>query len=429
MSQIGWLPRHANLTRLRAFLRPGRQMRRREFVKLIATSAAAWPLGTYAQEAHEPAINIGVLTDMSGLFATLAGAGSVAAAEMAVQDFGGEVLGRKVRVLFGDHKQKVDVAGALATEWFNDEHVGAVVDMPNSTVALAIQKLARDREKISITVSAGSSDLTGKDCTSTGFHWAYDTYSNTVGLARAMVGFGLDTWYFITADYAFGWSMEQDASVAVEKAGGRVVGRSRHPLNTDNFNEFLSAAQDSGAKVIALANGGGDTINAVKQAAEIGISPRSQTLVPLLVFISDVHTLGLDVAKGMTFIDGFYWDADDQTRAWSKQFFDRRKVMPTMTHAGVYSSVLHYLRAVHAAGTDEAKAVATKMRELRVNDFFAKGGEARADGRLIHDMYLVEVKAPEESRRPWDYYKILSIIPGDQAFRPVGEGKCHLVPA
>ena len=404
-------------------------MRRREFMKLIATSAAAWPLGTYAQESHERAINIGVLTDLSGLFATLAGAGSVAAAEMAVQDFGGEVLGRKVRVLFGDHKQKVDVAGALATQWFNDEYVGAIVDMPNSTVALAIQKLAHDREKISITVSAGTSDLTGKDCTNTGFHWAYDTYSNTVGLARAMVGFGLDTWYFITADYAFGWSMEQDASVAVEKAGGRVIGRSRHPLNTDNFNEFLSAAQDSGAKVIALANGGGDTINAVKQAAEIGISPRSQTLVPLLVFISDVHTLGLDVAKGMTFIDGFYWDADDQKRAWSKQFFDRRKVMPTMTHAGVYSSVLHYLRAVRGAGTDEAKAVASKMRELRVNDFFAKGGEVRADGQLIHDMYLVEVKAPEESRRPWDYYKILSIISGDQAFRPLGEGKCRLAPA
>ena len=404
-------------------------MRRREFMKLIATSAAAWPLGTYAQESHERAINIGVLTDLSGLFATLAGAGSVAAAEMAVQDFGGEVLGRKVRVLFGDHKQKVDVAGALATQWFNDEYVGAIVDMPNSTVALAIQKLAHDREKISITVSAGTSDLTGKDCTNTGFHWAYDTYSNTVGLARAMVGIGLDTWYFITADYAFGWSMEQDASVAVEKAGGRVIGRSRHPLNTDNFNEFLSAAQDSGAKVIALANGGGDTINAVKQAAEIGISPRSQTLVPLLVFISDVHTLGLDVAKGMTFIDGFYWDADDQKRAWSKQFFDRRKVMPTMTHAGVYSSVLHYLRAVRAAGTDEAKAVASKMRELRVNDFFAKGGEVRADGQLIHDMYLVEVKAPEESRRPWDYYKILSIISGDQAFRPLGEGKCRLAPA
>jgi branched-chain amino acid transport system substrate-binding protein len=339
------------------------------------------------------------------------------------------VLGKKIRVLFGDHRHQVDIASALVTQWFDDEYVGAIFDMPNSSIALAGQKLAAQRGRIAVTISGGSSDLTGKDCASTGFHWAYDTYSNTAGIASAMVRFGLDTWYFITVDYAFGWQLEQDASAAIERAGGRVIGHSRHPLNAKSFLEYLDAAQDSGAKVIALGNAGGDTINAVRQAAEIGISPRSQTLVPLLVFISDVHTLGLDVAKGMTFIDGFYWDADDRTRAWSKQFFERRRVMPTMSHAGVYSSVLHYLRAVRAAGTDEAKAVASKMRELRVDDFFAKSGKIRADGRLIHDMYLVEVKAPEDSRRPWDYYKILSIIPGDQAFRPLGEGKCHLVPA
>jgi branched-chain amino acid transport system substrate-binding protein len=404
-------------------------MRRRDFIVGIASSAAAWPLVAHAQQPRQPAINIGVLTDMSGLYATLAGAGSVTAAEMAVRDFGGEVLGKQIRVLFGDHKHQVDVASALATQWFGDEYVGAVFDMPNSSVALTIQKLAAQRGRIAVTVSGGSSDLTGKDCTSTGFHWAYDTYSNTAGIASAMVRFGLDTWYFITADYAFGWQLEQDARAAIERAGGRVIGHSRHPLNAKSFIEYLEAAQDSGAKVIALANAGGDTINAVRQAAEIGISPRSQTLVPLLVFISDVHTLGLDVAKSMTFIDGFYWDADNQTRAWSKQFFDRHKIMPTMSHGGVYSSVLHYLRAVRAAGTDDAKAVAGKMRELRVDDFFAKGGEIRADGRLIHDMYLVEVKAPEESRRPWDYYKVLSIIPGDHAFRPLREGRCHLVPA
>jgi branched-chain amino acid transport system substrate-binding protein len=402
-------------------------MRRRDFVKVIACSAAAWPLVARAQQAREPSINIGVLTDMTGLFATLAGEGSVVAAHMAVEDFGGEALGKKIRVLFGDHKHKVDVASAIATRWFTEDHVGAVVDMPNSTVALATQKLAGARDRISITVSSASSNLTGKACTHTGFHWAYDTYSNTVGIARAMVGFGLDSWYFITANYAFGWTLQRDATSAVEKAGGKVVGRSLHPLNTNNFSDYLTAAQDSGAKMIALANAGGDTINTVKQAAEIGISPRSQTLVPLVVFITDVDSLGLDIAKGMTFVDGFYWDLNSRTREWSKRFYARRRAMPTMAHAGVYSGVLHYLRAVRASGTDDAKTVANKMRQLPVDDFFANGGIVRADGRLVHDMYLVEVKAPEESRYPWDYDKVLSIIPGDQAFRPLAEGKCPLV--
>jgi branched-chain amino acid transport system substrate-binding protein len=248
-------------------------------------------------------------------------------------------------------------------------------------------------------------------------------------MAPAMVGFGLDTWYFITADYAFGWSLEEDASAAVEKAGGRVIGRSRHPFNAKKFTPYLTAAQDSGAKVIALANAGGDTIDAVKQAAEIGISPRSQTLVPLLVFISDVDSLGLDVAKGMTFVDGFYWDLNNETRQWSKRFYARRRAMPTMAHAGVYSAVAHYLRAVRSSGTDEAKTIAKTMRELPVDDFFAPKGLVRPDGRLLHDMYLVEVKPPEESRYPWDYYKVLSIISGANAFRPLADGKCPLVPA
>jgi branched-chain amino acid transport system substrate-binding protein len=383
--------------------------------------------GCVSARAAEPAVNIGVLTDMTGLYRDLAGEGSVIAAKMAVEDMGGQVLGTAVQVYGGDHRHDVPTALGISQSWFEDNRVGLVVDMPNSTIALAVQKFAGERNKISVTVSAGSTDLTGKACSPTGFHWAYDTYSNSVPLARALVAFGANTWFFITADYSFGHILEKDTTRAVEEAGGRVLGHTRHPLNAKSFNEQLTAAENSGARVIALANAGGDTINAMKEAAEVGISPRSQTLVPLLVFISDVHTLGFDIARGITFIDGFYWDMDAETRQWSKRFFARQGVMPTMAHAGVYSAVRHYLRAVEAAGTDDARAVATKMRELRVDDFFAPGGEVRADGRMVHDMYLVQVKQTYESRYPWDYYKVLSVIPRDRAFRPLAESICPLV--
>jgi branched-chain amino acid transport system substrate-binding protein len=374
-----------------------------------------------------PAVNVGVLTDLTGVYKDLAGPGSVAAAQMAVRDFGGKVLGHDVKVLAGDHKHQPQTAIEISDGWLKDDKVGMIIDLPNSAVALAVQKFMADKDKISITVSGGSTDLTGKACAATGFHWAYDTYSNAVAMARAMVAFGQDTWFFITANYPFGHALERDASQAVIGAGGRVVGHALHPLNSAEFGTYLESAQNSGAKVIALANAGQDTVRAINQASEVGISPRSQTLVALLVYLSDVHSLGLDTAKGMTFVDGFYWDLDDETRAWAKKFLALTSVMPTMTHAGVYSATLHYLKAVQAAGTDDAQQVALKMRVLPVEDFFAKGGTIRIDGRMIHDMYLVQAKRPEESRYPWDYYKILSTIPGRAAFRPLSESECPLV--
>jgi branched-chain amino acid transport system substrate-binding protein len=379
------------------------------------------------RDAMGQSVNIGVLTDMNGLYSALSGEGSAEAARMAVEDFGGKVLGKDIRVLAADHQHNVETATKIAAGWFDNDEVGIILDMPNSTIALAGQQLAADRGKISITVSAGTTELTGRQCRDTGFHWAYDNYSNSMNLAPTMVGFGLNTWFFITVDYAFGWSLEQLTSNAVTAASGRVLGSVRHQLNTPNFVPFLTGAVESNAKVIALANAGGDTINAIKQAAEIGISPHSQTLAPLLVFITDIDTLGLDTAKGMTFIDSFYWDKDDETRRWSKRFFDHRGAMPTMAHAGVYSAALHYLRAVGLANSDDGKKVAAKMRELPVDDFFAKKGEVRANGRMAHDMYLVQVKRPEESLYPWDYYKILRTIPGNIAFQPVAETECPLV--
>jgi branched-chain amino acid transport system substrate-binding protein len=364
---------------------------------------------------------------MAGVYTDFSGLGSVEAARMAVEDFGGEVLNTAIQVYVGNHRNDIPTGLAIANEWIDKKRVGVIVDIPHSPLAIAAQQLAFERKRIDIVVSGGTTDLTGSACRETGFHWAYDTYSNSVPLVRAMVGFRLNSWFFITVDNTFGHSLERDASAAVSGAGGRVVGHSLHALDSRGFGAQLTAAQDSGARVIALANAGAHTIETVREAAELGISSRSQALAPLLVFLTDVHTIGLDVAKGMTFIDGFYWNADSESRAWSKRFFARRGVMPTMSHAGVYSAVTHYLRAVQAAGTDDALAVAAKMRERPVDDFFAKGGRIRADGRLVHDMYLVQVKQPAQSRQPWDYYDILSTIPSAKAFRPIDESVCPLV--
>jgi branched-chain amino acid transport system substrate-binding protein len=388
---------------------------------LLASSATA----AFAQISDD-VVRIGVLNDQSGLYADLGGPGSVIAAQMAVEDFGGKVLGKPVEIVYADHQNKADLGASIARQWFDDGKVDMAIDFDNSAVALAVEQLAKERNRIAIATAVGSTDFTGKACSPTAISWTYDSYALTTSLARAVMKKGLDTWFFLTVDYTFGHSLEADTTNAVLAAGGKVLGSVRHPLNTADFSSYLLQAKSSGAKVIALANGGGDMVNATKQANEFGIVEGGQTVVSLLIFISDVHSLGLKAAQGLTFVTAFYWDRDDETRAWSQRFFARHKAMPTMPHASVYSAVQHYLRAIEAAGTDEAKAVMAKMREIPVNDFYAKNGRIRIDGRLMHDMYLAQVKSPEESKGPWDYYKIPATVPAEQAFRSLAEGGCPL---
>lgn len=381
-----------------------------------------------AAQVSDGVVKIGVLNDQTGLYADLGGPGSVLAAQMAAEDMGGRVLGAPVEVVFADHQNKADIGAAIARQWFDVDHVDMVVDFANSSVALAVEALAHERNRIAIATAVGTTDFTGKACTPNEAAWLYDSYALTTSLARAALARGLDSWFFITVDYAFGHSLEADARRAVEAGGGKVVGSVRHPLNTADFSSYLLQAKASGAKVVALANGGGDMTTATKQANEFGLVQGGQTLVSLLVFVTDVHSLGLQAAQGLTFVTAFYWDRDEASRQWAKRFFERRKTMPTMDHASVYSATRHYLRAVAAAGTDAAPQVMAKMRELPVDDFYAKGARLRIDGRLVHDMYLAQVKKPAESRAGWDYLKILGTIPGDQAFRSLAEGGCPLAP-
>jgi branched-chain amino acid transport system substrate-binding protein len=371
-------------------------------------------------------VKIGVLNDQSGLYADLAGPGSVVAARMAVEDFGGKVLGKPVEVVVADHQNKADIGAAIARQWFDVDQVDMAIDFANSSVALAVEQLAKERNRIAIATAVGSTDFTGKACTPNEASWLYDSYALTTSLAREVTKQGRDTWFFVTVDYAFGHSLEADTTKAVLANGGKVLGSVRHPLNNADFSSYLLQAKASGAKVVALANGGGDMINATKQANEFGIVAGGQSLVSLLVFVTDINSLGLQAAQGLTFVTGFYWDRDDESRAFAKRFLARYKTVPTMVHASVYSAIRHYLRAIEAAGTDEAKAVMAKMRELPVDDFYARGARLRLDGRLVHDMYLAQVKKPSESKGPWDYYKILGTIPGDQAFQSLEAGGCPL---
>jgi branched-chain amino acid transport system substrate-binding protein len=384
-------------------------------------------LGQTSAKAGPDAITIGVLNDLSGVYADLGGQGSVAAAEIAIEEFGPSVLGKPIKVLSGDHQNKPDVGSQLARRWFDVDNVDMVIDFPNSGVALAVQEIARNKKKVAIYSTAATMDLSGKACSPTGFQWTYDNYSNAAGVAQALVKKGFDKWFFLTVDYAFGLSLESEASKAVKGAGGTIVGTARHPLNTPDFSSFLLQGQGSKAQVVAFANAGGDTVNAVKQANEFRIVESGQTIVTPVTFITDVHSLGLSVAQGLTFVTGYYWDFNDQTRAFAEKFYKRRKAMPTMAQAGVYSGTLHYLKALAAAGTDDAMAVAAKMRELPVRDSFTQTGSVRADGRMVHDMYLVQVKKPAESKAPWDYYKVLATIPAAEAFKPLAESECPLV--
>jgi branched-chain amino acid transport system substrate-binding protein len=386
---------------------------------------ATFVLGFGAVASAQTTAKIAIMEDMSGPLAPSTGEGSVIAARFAIQDFGGQVLGKPIELITGDHQNKADVASGLARRWYDAENVTAIVGLGNSSAALATRAVSREKAKLDIVVSGGTSDLTGKMCSPTGFHWVYDTYALAKSTGGAAVRAGSDTWFFLTADYAFGAALERDTTAVVNSSGGKVLGGVRHPLNTADFSSFLLQAQSSKAKIIGLANAGADTSNAIKQAGEYGIVKAGQKLAGLLVFITDVHAIGLPLAQGLLLTEAFYWDMDAQTREWSERFFKEHKAMPTMLQAGIYSAVTHYLNAVKVAGTADPQKVAEQMRATKVNDFFTKEAIVRKDGRVVRDLYLFEVKKPEESKKPWDYYKLVAKVPGNEAFRALEDGQCE----
>ncbi len=399
--------------------------------RLLGLTAIACILscGTAWAQVSDGVVKLGVLNDMSGLYADVSGKGGVVAAQMAAEDFGGKVLGAPIEIIGGDHQNKPDVGAGLARQWIDTDHVDAIVDVPTSSVALAIQEVTREKKRMFLMSGPASSDLTGKACSPYGIHWTYDTYALAHGTGGALVKQGGDSWFFITADYAFGHALERDTGDAVKAAGGKVLGAVNAPLNTQDFSSFLLQAQASKAKVIGLANAGGDTINSIKQASEFGIVAGGQKLAGLLVFLSDIHSIGLKTAQGLTITSAWYWDKDDASRTFAKRFMARNPngLPPTYIQAGIYTQVTYYLKPIKAAGTDDADKVVAQMRKMKINDFMTKDGWLREDGRVMRDMYLEEVKSPAESKYPFDYFKILATIPPDQAFRPLKEGNCPLV--
>jgi branched-chain amino acid transport system substrate-binding protein len=378
-----------------------------------------------AAPASAQGVKIGILNDQSGVYADYGGKWSVEAARMAIEDFGGEVLGHKVELVTADHQNKPDLATTIARQWYDTDGVDMITELTTSSVALAVQNLTKEKKKINIVVGAATSTLTGEACSPYGFHWAFDTHALGVGTGGALVKAGGDSWFFLTADYAFGYALEKDTGDIVKASGGKVLGAVRVPLNSADFSSFLLQAQGSGAKVVGLANAGQDTINSIKQAAEFGLVKRSQKLAGLLMTLAEVHGLGLQAAQGLVLTEGFYWDNNGKSRVFSERFFKRTGRMPNMIQAGTYSATLSYLKAVKAVGSKDADAVAKKLKELPVDDAFAQG-KVLENGSMVHDVYLFEVKTPSESKKPWDYYKEIAVIPGDQAFFTAKESGCPL---
>ncbi len=402
-------------------------------VGMALATAPLTPVFAQAKAAGAPklsdgVVRIGVLTDMSGLYSDLGGAGSVLAAKMAIDDFKAAEKGKAfpIELVSADHQNKADVGAQKAREWYDTQGVDMVTDVLNSAVALAVTKVTAEKKRIMIDTGAASTRLTNEDCTPYTVHYVYDTYALANGTGNAIVKQGGKTWFFLTADYAFGHSLEADTSNVVKAGGGQVLGAVRHPLNASDFSSFLLQAQASKAQVVGLANAGGDTINSIKAANEFGLT-KTQTLAGLLVFITDIHSLTLQVAQGMMLTDGWYWDQNDDARKFGKRYFEQIKKMPSMNQAGVYSAVTTYLKAIQAAGTDNSEAVMAQMKKMKINDMFAKNGYIRADGRMVHDMYLMQVKKPADSKYPWDYFTVKATIPAEEAFQPLAKSTCPLI--
>ena len=394
-------------------------------MRLLFTAAiAACTLATPTLVSAQQGVKIGILNDQSGVYADYGGKWSFEAAKMAIEDFGGEVLGQKIEIVSADHQNKPDLAVSIARRWYDVENVDMITELTTSSVALAVHDLSKQQKKIDIVVGAATSRLTGDACQPYGFHWAYDTHALGIGTGGALTEAGGDSWFFLTADYAFGYQLEKDTSDIVKAKGGKVLGAVRHPLNSSDFSSFLLQAQASKAKIVGLANAGLDTSNSIKQAAEFGIVAGGQKLAGLLLTLAEVHGLGLQASQGLVLTEGFYWDLSDKTREFSDRFFKRTNRMPNMIQAGTYSATLSYLKAVKAAGTKETEAVTKKLQELPINDAFAQGGKVLQNGRMVHDVYLFEVKKPADSKKPWDYYKLLATVSGDKAFLSAKDSGC-----